>query len=114
MGSLAFDSYLVGGSSGKGTSDALEQRIAIRKMCAYIADDSKIASYHGVPAATVQRIRRNMALAKRKGPERQTVSHSATGADAANPFEAENKMRAMIRRGSDMLLEAILRERGLR
>lgn len=111
MDGLAYETLLVGGSSGKGTSDSLEQRKAIRQMCGYITDDAKIAGYHGVSVEDVRRVRDGIQLAKRKGCERTTISHHATGTDAINPFEGENRMRAMIRRGSELLLEAIVRER---
>lgn len=114
MNSMAFDTFLVGGSSGKGTSDALEQRKAIRQMCSYCDDDAKIAGYHHVSIELVSQIRAGIAAAKRKGKERTEVSHDATGANASNPFHSETRMNDMIRKGSEMLRDRVLEALAMR
>lgn len=111
MGYLSDLSYLVGGSSKDAPSDILEQRRAIRQMCSYIADDSKVARHHGVTIDTVRCIRQSISGMKRKGRERTARSHRATGA-SQSPFGAEIAFNSMIREGSRALRDAILRARG--
>jgi hypothetical protein len=112
MTSFAFDNYMVGGTGKDAPSDILEQKRAIRLMCGYISDDSKIASYHGVSQEFVAQVRNSTTTQNRKKSSRQNHGHDATGAHSL--FAADNRMRESMKRGSDMLRDAMLLALGQR
>lgn len=115
MATRAYDhDHLVGGSSSKTPSDELEQRQAIRLMCAYIADDAKIARYHAVSIDKVRLIRAGIKQAKRKGQGERCYGDKVRGTAASGVdygwSPADTRAKDSIKRGSEALLAAILRE----